>query len=135
MTTSLWSRAAPKRASAQAAELASFSTTTGRLVRLCTASPKRLLAPGEVGREPHDRARLVDETWRTDADALDLVRKRELGGETRHGIDSRCRIGGRGFAAQLRENVPVVIHDAGGDLGAADVYPDGQGHVSPRPSS
>ncbi len=52
---------APKRNSPQAAAFASFSTTTGRPHRRRDLAPSGSSCPAEVGREAHDRPRLVDE--------------------------------------------------------------------------
>ena len=122
-------RAAPNRYSAQAAALASFSTTTGSPVAASSCA-RTVVAPAPGSARTHDRPRLVDQPGRPDADGLDAWSRPRA----RHDLGDRPRPQrGRppACAAYLRQDVALLVDDAGGHLGAADVDPDGQGHARP----
>ena len=87
------------------------------------------VAPGQVGGEQHDGAGLVDVAGRAHADRLDR------GGGSRSSVTSfsiaasmACDVGGRRLDPELLEDGAVLVDDAAGDLGAADVDAAGQAH-------
>ena len=120
---------APNRHSAQAAALASFSTTTGRPQPAADGVAQRLVAPGQVRREQHRRPRRVDEAGRADADRA-WMSCRWPGRATSSTMVSSTTCGlllGRRLAAEPgRRILAVGVDDAGRHLGAADVDADRQ---------
>ena len=118
---------APKVNSPQAAALASFSITTGQPDALLEVAPQRLVAPGQVGREQHGRPRL--ESTKPAAptpDRGDVVgrprssRDQLLDGRARW---RRCRSPAT-RAGRVARICALLVDDAAGDLGAADVDAD-----------
>src|SRR3954453_3448222 len=86
------------------------------------------VAPSEVGREQHRLAISIDPARRADADARDLVFGEQLADDLADDVDKVRRVARRRTAPGAGEHVAVVVDHAGGDLGAADVYADGECH-------
>ncbi len=139
ITASSVSWAAPKRASAQSAAVASFSTRTRPWVRLpkrlVSRSDKRLVAPGQVRREPHLLAVLGHEARSRDThgqpavlgdESLDHLDQRVLDLLDRGVVDPGSRPGGGGRLGV--EHAAEAVDDSGEHLGAADVHADGGVH-------
>ena len=92
------------------------------------------VAPGEVGREHHRRPGLVDVAGRADADGGDLVARLSSVDQLLDGLLDRLGVGRRRLDAQLLDDRAVLVDDAAGDLGAADVDAAGQASWRrPRP--
>ena len=122
-------RPAPKRCSAQAVALPSFSTTIGRSIRAARSSRIGSSRQTTFGAKyTFERLRSIHPAapiptvctpgWRASS-CLDEV---DDGGRHRRGL------GVRGRAAQHLEDRAVLGHDAGSHLGAADVDADREGH-------
>ncbi len=95
------------------------------------ALAERLLAPVDVGREAHGRPVLADEAGGTDADAGGLLLADQSLDEVGHDLRDLGRVVGRRLGCRA-EDLAIVGHESGRDLGSADVDANGQCHVSSR---
>src|SRR5690606_35974369 len=95
---------------------------------------QRLVAPGQVRREHHLAAVQVDKACCGDTHSGDLMIGRITGDDLADHTGDRCRVLGRRLTAPGGQHRAVLGHYPGGDLGAADVDPDGQAHDSSQVS-
>ena len=117
---------APKRHSAQPLAFASFSTTTWSPVRPATAS--------RSGSSRHARwgaNSTVDPEASTNPAAPiptrpDVVLAAELIDDVTDRVEDGRRVGARRVRAPACEHASLLVDDAGGDLGAADIDADGE---------
>ena len=127
---------APNWNSPHAAAFASFSTTTGRPSVVLEVGLEVEVAPGQVGREQHDRRapcrcsrRRPTPTasigWRVRSSVTSFSIAASMAGTSVAGDSTRS-------SSRI---VPVLVDDAAGDLGAADVDAAGQAHRRRPPAS
>ena len=117
-------RPAPKRYSAQAPALASFSITTGRPVRSPTTARSGSSRHARWGEKRHRGPVGVDVARCPDADGRDVVARAQLGDDLDDGLLGRRRAGRGSVASYLLHDPAGLVHHPGGHLGATDVDPD-----------
>ena len=123
-----WPWPAPKRVSAQAAALASFSTTTGSPVRCSTAARNGSLRQARLGANSTVERAASTNPAAPEAGRLHLMVGGQLADAVGDDVLGLGGILGRGVASQPGQDAAVGVHHAGGHLGPADVHPDGQPH-------
>jgi hypothetical protein len=89
---------------------------------------ERLVAPGQVRREQHGGARAVDEAGGAQADGGDLVAVQQFGHHIGDRLLGQQRAGGRGGPLEPGDDLAVLVHHPGCDLGTTDIDADGQAH-------
>ena len=87
---------------------------------------KRLVAPGEVRREQDRGSTRIDEPGSADPQRDDVVPRAQLLDDVGDRLLDLLWRGRRCVAQDALQHLPVLVDDAGLDLGAADVDPDRQ---------